>query len=237
MRVSTLEKIFPPLCVFIAFLFLTPLGPFPLSFSGIVAIHLISYLALGIFFELPELGSNVLCLILAVDQERLNKHKPLLTRILKIRYLLTHFVGPLTGIMAVASGIFLTERGGHSFQEGWLFWILFAASIGLYKGMYQHNAYLKNLLKVYQQGDFHQLRKCILSPFDQSLIFLELPTYIFIYWTASVKPYWFNPLKMPISKIEDLVGVWLAGIVLLILGSWIFIPLRWTVKHFSRISC
>lgn len=234
-----LEKVVPLLCGLLSLLVFSPFSLHPLPISTIVFIHLLSYLGLGICFELPELTLNALCLYWAWDEGRFIAKASLIDEILKVRYILTHYVGPCTGISTIASGLYLTYRGGYSFQEGWLFWILAAATIGLYKGMYQHNSYLKNLFNISRAPDRAntiKLRRGILNLFDQSLIFLEFPTYVFIYWAASAKPWFYNPFADWISRFERIGSSWTAGVMIVSLGSLVLIPLRWGIRRFSSIS-
>ena len=206
LSMQRLEKIVPLACLLISLLLLSPFCVVRLAIPTVVWIHLLSYLGLGIFFELPELSLNALCLFWARDEDGFKKRQPALLKVLRLRYFLTHFVGPATGIMTVTSGVYLAFRGGRSFTEGWLFWILFVATLGLYKGMCQHNAYLRGLLTLSGQksGDgIVRLRRAVLSPRDQMLIMLEFPTYIFIYMTAYFKPVWGNPFASAIAYIRE----------------------------------
>lgn len=204
----------------------------------VVLIHMASYLALGLCFEIPELTFNALCLYWAGQKEDFGRKFAAVAAILRIRYVLTHFVGPVTGIASVASGIYLAYRGAISFSQGWLFWILIVASIGLYKGMYQHNLYVKELLRLsHNPSDAEVLRQKLRSRFDQALIFLELPAYVFIYWAAWSKPAVFqNPFGYWTLCLEREVSIWGVGMLILGLGSLILLPLRWSVRRYSAVS-
>jgi hypothetical protein len=209
-----------------------------LPLSTIVWTHLISYIALGLCFEIPEQSLNAFCLLCARNEERFRQKIATIRKVLKIRYVLTHVVAPLTGIAAIVSGIELTARGGYSFTEGWLFWMLCAASLGVYKGIYQHNSYIRKLLVLSRTHD-DEGRECfrrgILSPFDQPLIMLELPTYIFNFWTASVKPLWMAPCAGVIAQLEHFGSPWLAGVVIILAGSlWLF-PLNYGMRRYSVV--
>ena len=230
-----LEKIVPLSCIAASFLVLSPLDLMRLSYPALSKIHFLSYAVLGICFEIPELSLNALCLFLARDQESFRKKKPLIADIFKVRYVLTHFVAPASGILAVASGVYLTHRGGYSLTEGWPFWILFAATIGLYKGMYQHNTYIKKIRRlIHAHGPREaDVRQALLSPFDHLLIFLEFPTYVFIYWTAATKPIWLNPFSSPIGGLEHMGSTWTAGLAVVVLGAFWLIPLRLGMRRFS----
>src|SRR6185503_20244413 len=131
----------------ISWLTLTPFTVHCLPLPIVVLVHLASYLALGLCFELPEIIANTVCLYWA-RQAGFENRFPAVAAILQIRYVLTHFIGPASGILSLASGIYLAYRGAISFSQGWLFWILIVAAVGLYKGMYQHNLYVKYLLHV-----------------------------------------------------------------------------------------
>lgn len=209
-----------------------------LPLSAIVWIHLISYMALGLCFEIPEQSLNAFCLVCAGNKERFRRKIGAIRTILKVRYVLTHMVAPVTGIAAMASGIELTARGGYSFAEGWLFWMLCAASLGVYKGLYQHNRYIRALLVLSRAEDDEgreRFRRGILSPFDQPLIMLELPTYIFNFWTASVKPVWALPCPGIIAGIEHSGSPWLAGVVIILAGSLWLLPLHYGMRRYSRV--
>jgi len=231
------EKIVPLACIGISFLFLSPFGVIKLSVPVILLIHFISYLGLGLLFELPELSLNALCLFLMRDKNNCSKHQDLIARILNIRYYLTHYVGPVTGIMAITSGLYLTVVAGYSFQESWIFWIVITSALGLFKGMYQHNAYIRRLISCCRDPQMTgaQLRPMILDRFNQTLIFLEFPTYIFSFWAASFKPKWPNPFKGEIQYLEQHGSVWIAGMFILLTGCLWLIPLRYGMKHLSPV--
>ncbi len=230
-----LEKIVPLSCIAVSVLALSPIAVVHLSLPAVVWIHLISYAALGICFEVPEISLNVLFLFWARSAERFHQKKVFIARALKIRYVLTHFIAPSTGIMTVTSGIYLTYRGGYSFQQGWLFWILCAATVGLYKGMCQHNAYIKSLMHLSAQDDTQKLRQAVLNRFNQILVLLELPTYIFIFWTASIKPNWINPLQNWIAPIEQWGSAWASGTLIILAGALLLIPLRYAMVRYSPV--
>ena len=233
-----LEKVVPLGCLLVSFALLNPWSGAQLPLT--VGIHAASYVILGLCFELPELSLNCLCLAWARREDILARHRAALSKILTIRYVLTHFIAPAAGIWAIASGIFLTYQKGYSFQAGWVFWILIAAVIGFYKGMCQHNAYLKHLLVVHTERDVSRLRKGIRSRFDQTLIFLEFPTYAFNFWAPIAKPLWLsNPARGLISQMEKTSSVWGAGTLVLISGCLLLIPLimsmrRWSVVVFIK---
>ena len=230
-----LEKLIPLSFIALSLLLLTPFTVYCLPLKYVILIHMASYLALGLCFELPELGFNALCLYWAARKESFDRRFPAVAAILQVRYVLTHFVGPVTGICSVASGIYLAYRGAISFSKGWLFWVLIVAAIGLYKGMYQHNLYIKHLLTLSRDRlNAKRLQEALTSRFDQCLIFLELPTYLFIYWAAWAKPAGFrNPFHVWTLDYERAASIWGAGIVILAAMSTILLPLRWGVKRFS----
>ena len=230
------EKTVPTLCILTSLAILSPYG-IKISLSKVLLIHVISYLSLGIFFELPELSLNSFCLFTARNETAFRTNTSLLTKVLKVRYVLTHFIGPTTGIFVMASGLFLTYRAGYSFKQGWIFWVLISSIIGLYKGMYQHNLYVKYLLKTsaqLEEKSLDQFRQGLLSPFDQCLIFLEFPTYLFSYWAASVKPVWLkNPWEGYIGQWEGCTSIWWTGVAILTIGSLFLIPLYFGRHRFS----
>jgi len=229
------EKIVPLACVIISFMIMKPWGITCLPLKVVILIHLASYLALGVCFELPELSFNALCLYWATSKETFEGRFPAVAAIMQIRYVLTHFIGPVTGTLTVASGIYLAYRGAISFSQGWLFWILIVAAVGLYKGMYQHNLYVKYLLRLSRDRAFTRaLQKALTSRFDQCLIFLELPTYLFIFWAASAKPAWFqNPWPAWTLGYERATSIWAAGMVILAAMSMVLLPIKWGVDRFS----
>ena len=206
-------------------------------------IHALSYLVLGIFFEVPELSLNVFCLWLSGREQTLEQRLSRLPKILRVRYILTHVVGPSSGIMVMTSGLYLVHVGGRSLHEAWIFWILLASTVGLYKGLIQHNFYVKSLLRRLQTpearsaGFVKDLRRVLHSPFDQCLIFLEFPTYVFTYAAAYFKPAWPNPFDGLVSFLEGLLKTpVLAGVCLVAAGSLLIVPLRLSMARFSRAS-
>jgi len=238
------EKIVPVSAILVSIATLTPFFGERLPFEAIMWIHIWSFLILGIFFELPELGLNLWCLRVGSRQRRLKQNFLFLKKILWIRYFLTHYVGPCSGIWVVASGIGLIGAAGRSLTEGWLFWILVASIVGLYKGMSQHNGYLKNLLRLSMargsdpQGDHRQISIALTSRFDHIFIFFELPTYLFIFLTAYYKPSWMiNPWPQATLVMEQRLhsGASLA-VVMVVLGAFLIIPLRWSIKKYSCVS-
>lgn len=89
---NALEKIFPLSCLFVSLVLFTPIFGLNQSLLVALAIHLWSYLILGLFFEIPELSLNAWCLHLARDPVILRQHFPFLKKIFKVRYFLTHIV-------------------------------------------------------------------------------------------------------------------------------------------------
>ena len=195
-------------------------------------LHALSYLSLGVFFEVPELSLNALCLFWARNEEVFISRKELIIKFIKIRYVLTHYVAPCAGISSIITGMHLTAGGGYSYREGWLFWILMASVIGLYKGLYQHNGYVKYLLNICN-GDAARLRRGLLSPYDQSLIFMEFPTYVFNFWAAAVKPLWLLTPAVMVGGLEKYFGVWGAGVIMLGAGSLLLVPLYFSRRRLS----
>jgi len=244
MTMKLLEKAIPILAIILCIVLFTPLfGVLPAVKSALF-IHLLSYLSLGLLFELPELSLNLWFLVKAQRERVTEQNFPTFKRALSVRYLLTHYIGPCTGILTVGSGLYLVYLGGYSFSSGWLFWILIAAIIGLYKGMNHHNCYIKNLINMFarcqkdDQTALKNLQQVIVSPFDQVLIFFELPTYAFIYIVAYYKPQWLaNPFAGTFRALEDVVqsgaGV---GVLMVISGSLLIIPLRYYMSKYSRFS-
>ena len=236
------EIIIPSFCLALSVAIFTPIVGIVLWLPTALKIHILSFLALGILFELPELSLNIFCFWLARTESTLMRNFVLLQSVLRTRYVLTHFVGPCSGIMVIASGLYLVDVGGRSLREAWLFWIIVAATVGLYKGMTQHNFYVKYLLQVVNAHDEKSIaavvgraRQIIYSPFDHSLIFLELPTYVFIYFAAYFKPAWPNPLEWGIRDLEYLVGnPALVGVGIVGAGGLLIRPLRWSMRKFSR---
>jgi hypothetical protein len=238
---AILERIFPACCLLLCCVFFTPFFGVEISILPALHIHMASYLVLGIFFELPELTLNVRCLHKAHDLKKLKKGLPYLKKVFVVRYVLTHYIGPCSGIMAVMSGLYLVHLGGYSFTEGWLFWILIAAMIGFYKGMNQHNFYVKQLFYAVNEKSFSEesikvLQKCIMCPFDQVLIFSEFPTYLFIYITAYYKPDWFvNPFHAMTAGLEKALDPVLLGLILVGAGAGFIPVLRQGMKRWSYI--
>src|SRR5437879_3501482 len=89
-----LEIIIPLFCAFLNIFFLTPVGINSLSFKQILLVHILSYLSLGIFFEVPELSLNALCLFWARKEATFIPRKKLIAQFIRVRYILTHFVAP-----------------------------------------------------------------------------------------------------------------------------------------------
>ena len=236
---NVLEKILPLSCLFISLVLFTPMFGLNQPLLVALAIHLWSYLILGLFFEIPELSLNAWCLYTARDPARLRQHFPTLKKVFKIRYFLTHIMGPCSGILAIMSGLYLVHLGKYSFMQGWLFWILIASIIGLYKGMNQHNAYVKKLFSIVclEETDekfFKNLASMIRCPFDQILILSEFPTYIFIYLTAVYKPAWFvTPFKDWIMQMERIFDPGLFGLLLVIGGSLLGLLFRKAMIRWS----
>jgi hypothetical protein len=226
-----LEKIVPLSCLAFCLTALSPLDIFKFPISTLALIHCLSYAGLGIFFELPELSLNAFCLSTALKNDRL----PDLKSILKIRYVLTHYIGPVTGLLTMASGIQLAWRGHYSLATGWLFWVLASSVLGLYKGMYQHNAYLRRLVHFERTGNSKRLRESLLSRFDQTLIVLEFPTYIFTFVTAWLKPAWINPFAGFIRSFEGHVSAWWSGVALVVCGFVWLVPLHAGMQRLSRV--
>ena len=239
-----LEKIFPLTFVFLSVIIFTPIFGSTLPHPTAGIIHALSYLTLGLFFELPELSLNIFCFWLSRTEQSLAEKFSLFKAVIRIRYLLTHFVAPCSGIMVIASGLYLVHVGGHSFREAWIFWIIVASTIGLYKGITQHNFYVKYLLQLVNSDDGKDIRSTKVeriqyvmhSPFDHSLIFLEFPTYAFSYWAAYFKPTWVNPFDSLLMSLEHILGTpALVGVLLVCAGCLLIMPLRWSMKKFSRI--
>jgi hypothetical protein len=237
-----LEKLCPAVCLVFSVLFLTPACGLGLSLQPARTFHIVSFLVLGLCFELPELSLNGYCLWKAGRAESSGGIPAVLKRIYFIRYMLTHYVGPCSGLLAVASGLYLVYGGGYSFQDGWLFWILMAAIIGLYKGLTQHNAYIKILWmyarEMTTEQEYKVFQRWMQSPFDQALIFTEFPTYIFIYWAASAKPGWLiNPWAGWIGRMETAVyspALW--GVIMVAAGSVLILPFRYLMRCYSRVQ-
>jgi len=239
---TILERIAPACCLLLCFVFFTPVFGVEISILPALQIHMASYLVLGLFFELPELTLNARCLHKAHDLKKLKEGLPYIKRVFAVRYVLTHYVGPCSGILAVMSGLYLVHLGGYSFTEGWLFWILIAAMIGFYKGMNQHNFYVKQLFYVVKERSIREeesirvLQKCIMCPFDQALIFSEFPTYIFIYLTACYKPDWFvNPFHTMTMRLEGALDPAWLGLILVGAGVGFVPVLRQGMKRWSYI--
>ena len=240
-NLALLEKIVPAGCLLFSSVLFTPVFGFKLSILPALLIHMASYFILGIFFELPELTLNARCLLKARNLEKLTKDLPYLKKVFAARYVLTHYVGPSSGILAVMSGLYLIHLGGYSLTKGWLFWVLAAAIIGLYKGMNQHNFYVKQLFDALRGETFDEesvkvLQSSILCPFDQVLIFSELPTYLFIYGAAYYKPGWFvNPLSALTAGLEKIFEPAFLGLLMVGAGAWLIPVIRQGMKRWSYV--
>lgn len=229
------ERIIPMFFVLLGVVLFTPVLGIILPVKPAFYIHAASFFVLGVFFEVPELLLDVVCFFIA-RQGNISSRLQLLRNVFTIRYVLTHFVGPCSGIMAILSGIYLVHVGGYSFASGWLFWIMVASTFGLYKGFVQHNAYIqcvRHLLK-HQGHNPQKIQRAILSPFDHWLIFLELPTYIVIFYAAYAQPVWFNPLADVIQCLDPILpSKALIGIAIVLIGVFLIDPLRWSMTKWS----
>ncbi len=227
------------LCLVVSLIFFTPFFGLKLLKQNILMIHMFSYFVLGIFFEIPELCLNAWCLHRSKDLQKFLEFASAFQRIVKVRYFLTHYIAPCSGIIAVTSGIALVHFGGYSFSQGWLFWILIAAMLGLYKGMNQHNFYVAQLTRFIERNSLdsstiEELQRRIRCPFDQILIFSEFPTYMFIYFTAYYKPNWFwNPIAGMAISFERAYGAGLCGLFVLLLGGMLIPAFRWMISRWS----
>ena len=141
-----LEAIIPLLFLVSSGIIFIPAFGLGLSFKSGLYIHFISFLILGVFFEIPELSLNIWCLLKVRHKEGLAKSGSLFNKIFRVRYILTHFLAPSAGILTIASGLYLILLGKDSLTQGWLFWLLCTSTIGLYKGIIQHRFYIKKIL-------------------------------------------------------------------------------------------
>ena len=139
------ERLIPMLFLILSALLFLPVFGINPSFFPAMSIHCLSFLTLGLLFEVPELSLNLYFLTNTRRKGLTDDTIILYRRLMLIRYLLTHFIGPCSGVMVVTSGLYLVHLGGYSLTEGWLFWILAAAVIGLYKGINHHNQYVQKL--------------------------------------------------------------------------------------------
>lgn len=226
------EAIVPLTFLVVSGIIFTPVFGINLSFKAGLYIHFISFLILGIFFEVPELSFNLWCL------SNLSKNSGSLKKIFFFRYILTHFVAPSAGIMTITSGLYLILVSKDSLTQGWLFWLLCTSAIGLYKGLVQHRFYIKKILCLLDvQKEAINLQYYCRSPFDNICIFSECPTYLFNYWLAWKKPFWLpNPLSDQIFSLEQLLNSRvLVGVLIVGLGSFLIIPLRFLIRKYSRV--
>jgi hypothetical protein len=141
--------------------------------------------------------------------------------------------------MTVMSGLALVHLGNYSFTTGWLFWILVAAIFGLYKGMNQHNYYMKQMCLYIKRSplDRKNLARMIRSVFDQSLIILEFPTYVFIYAVAYYKPRWPAPFESTVGHVEELFHApALFGLFLVGVGGLLIPVFRSLIKKYSCVA-
>lgn len=233
-----LENIVPAIFLLFSVIFLTPIFGIQLSLGSGVIIHATSYLILGLCFEIPEFSLNVWCLIKSRKPENL-ENISLFKKIFAIRYFLASFLAPCAGLMTITSGLYLMHERQSSLTQGWLFWLMFTAIIGLYKGFIQHRFYVRSLLRLLHSGikNKNEIQYVLRSPVDHGLIFTECPTYLFNYWLALCKPAWLgNPFAGGILFLEQLFhSSAFAGILMVGLGSlWIF-PLRFLMKKYSRV--
>ncbi len=208
------------------------------SFKVGLLIHYISFLTLGLFFEIPELSLNGWCLFKTRDQDRIIKDESLFQRIFMIRYILTHYIAPSAGIMTITSGLYLILIGKTSLTQGWLFWLLCTSTIGLYKGIIQHRFYIKKILCVlHEKKEISKLQFYLRSPFDNICVFSECPTYLFNYWLACSKPGWLpNPFFNFTFSLEQWVhSRALVGVLMVGLGGFLIFPLRFLIKKYSRV--
>ena len=235
-------SIFVPLIVLAGSLALfTNISGIHLSFATAMMIHSVSFITLGLTFEIPETSLNLWCITQAGRRATFPITLPKIKRVLRVRYFLTHFIAPCCGIVIIASGLFLAQVAGRSYQTGWLFWIMVIATIGLYKGMYQHNLFVRRILNyahTISPGDqkaMEMLRHAVRSPLDQVLIFLEFPTYIFNYLVALYKFPLVNPFKSGIARLDTALGLKVyAGILIVLCGSILLPILRVLIRRFSR---
>lgn len=232
------EALFPLLTIGMSALLFLPIFQPDVSTSLILKIHVISYLVLGCFFEIPELALNLYTMQSSRQVSTLTLRRNSLIQVFRVRYFLTHFVAPCSGIMVVLSGLALTHYGEFSFSQGWLFWILIAAIIGLYKGMNHHNQYMKHLFTSFlnTHNNPRDIQKIVFSKFDQFCIFVEFPTYMFIYFVALYKPEWWTPAKSTILHTEQWLqspGLW--GLWMVISGAVLIPVIRKTMQLYSVV--
>jgi len=228
---SALEKVPPALAIIFSCVFFTPCVGLNLDFHPALWVHIVSFLCLGVIFEIPAVCLNVSSLFLVASQRDWRLRAEGIRQNFWGQYWVTHYAGPLFGIMTVASGIYLIQAGGHSFNQGWLFWIMLAAVFGLYEGIFHHNVFVKRILNFIHERPLDEqrlkeLRTMVTNRFDQTLIFSEPFTFSFIFVTAYVKPVWFvNPLACVTGQLEHALGsAALLGLILLAAGVFL-IPL------------
>ncbi|MFI5205698.1 MAG: hypothetical protein ACHQVK_02050 [Candidatus Paceibacterales bacterium] len=233
-----LEAIIPLTFLVISGIIFIPAFGAGLSFKSGLFIHYASFLILGVFFEIPELSLNAWCLLKVRNKDGLAGSNSLFKKIFEIRYILTHYLAPSAGIMTISSGLYLILLSKDSLTQGWLFWLLCTSVIGLYKGIIQHRFYIKKILCLFQgRKEIVDLPYYVHSPFDNICIFSECPTYVFNYWLACSKPLWLsNPFFVLILHLEQLLNSRaLVGVLIVGLGSFLVIPLRFLIKKYSRV--
>lgn len=225
------EKIPILAAVGFSLVFFTPCVGLNLDFRPALWVHIISFLCLGVIFEIPAVCLNVSSLFLISGRRDWKGRAEGIRQNFGWQYWVTHYAGPLFGIMTVASGIYLIHAGGHSFNQGWLFWIMTAAVFGLYEGIFHHNVFVKKIINFIHERPLDEqrlekLRLIMTDRFDQALIFSEPFTFSFIFVTAYVKPAWFiNPLACVTGRLEHSLGsAALLGLVILACGVFL-IPL------------
>ncbi len=196
-------------------------------------------MSLGLLYEFPEFALDLISILLLRDPRKVFGQLPRLRKIVFVRFILTHFICPISGVMTVASGLRLIQVGHHSFLEGWLFWMVPLAAIFVCKGLLHHNSYARALFYAFTckntEVDSVYIRRMIYSPFDVALNLMELPAYLFIFFTNYCKPTWPVPWPGVFQKAGTLSpNSSLIGVAIFVLVFLCVIPLlSWAVWMWS----
>ena len=222
-----------------ALIFFTPLAGINLDFEAVLFIHIASFLSLGLLYEFPEFMLDLYTMRLIRQQYNIQPDRLIarLRKIIALRFVATHIVGPMAGVMTVTSGLLLINVAHHSFLEGWLFWIVPTAAFFVWKGFFHHNLYMRLLIKKIKEQNLNrdELKRIICSPFDVILNLLELPGYLFIFLCDYYKPSWIVFGRGQLQNLQDhLPNNACLGIIIFFAVLIFFTPfLIWSIKKWS----